>query len=159
MDNQTPNTVTFEWLDDNLEPYCPGKDVCQRACDENCPIRANILGCQLFEEGKVEEAKELFLKAIDSTPDYKFGAAWTNLATICYNQIRIYEAFEAFKNAYCINQDNARAYEGLASTYASLKDFEKAITWCDKYAAKFGEEGIAKKRAKILKLMEENPTP
>lgn len=149
MTNQ--ETPTFKWLDENAEPYCPGKEVCTMACDEKCPIYANCLGCKLGNEGKLEEAKELFKKAIIATPDDKHGVAWTNLALV-YNRLGwAKDAFESFKNAYCINQDNAKAYEGLAASYAALEEYDKAFEWCDKYAAKFGEEGIAKLRGKIMK--------
>lgn len=152
----TEQEPTFEWLDDNLEPYCPGKDVCQRECDESCPIHANKLGYELFVEGKVEEAKELFKKAIVATPDDKYGVAWCNLGTV-YNHLRwAKNAFESFRNAWCINPDNACAYEGLAASYASLEEYDKSLEWCDKYAEKFGEEGIAKLRAKVIKKMKEH---
>ena len=85
MTNQ--NTPTFEWLNENAEPFCPGKEVCTMACDENCPVYANNTGTKLFEEGKIEEAKELFKKAIKLTPDWKNGAAWCNLSTV-YNHLR-----------------------------------------------------------------------
>ena len=151
MTNQSKNTATFKWLDENGEPYCPGQKECGMKCSEECPIQANYLGRELGEAGKMEEAKELFKKAIDNTPDYKYGVAWTNLATV-YNRLGwARDAFEAFKNAYCINQGNARAYEGLAASYASLENYDKALEWCDKYAARFGENGIAKLRAKIMK--------
>lgn len=143
------NTPTFEWLDDNLEPYCPGRPTCQEECNL-CPFHINQLGCISLEEGKAEEAKEQFKAAIELSPDWKYGAAWCNLGTV-YKQLRLGgEAFESFKNAYCINPDNARAYEGLAVTYADLGNYEKALQWCDRYAQKFGEEGIAKLRGKIL---------
>ncbi len=151
MTNQEP-TPTFEWLDDNLEPYCPGRPTCQEEC-YLCPVHINEEACILFEDGKLEEAKELFKTAIELTPDWKFGAAWTNLALV-YNRLGwAKDAFESFKNAWCINQDNPRAYEGLAASYACLKEYDKALEWCDKYAAKFGEEGIAKVRAKIMAKM------
>ena len=147
-----PDTPTFEWLDDNLEPYCPGRPTCQEECNL-CPVYINEEACILFEDGKLEEAKELFKTAIELTPDWKFGAAWTNLALV-YNHLGwAKDAFESFKNAWCINQDNPRAYEGLAASYACLKEYDKALEWCDKYAAKFGEEGIAKVRAKIIAKM------
>lgn len=147
------NTPTFEWLDDNLEPYCPGKDVCQRACDETCPIYVNSFGCMLLEEGKKEKAMEVFKVAIDLTPDWRYYAAWCNLGTV-YNCLGCTkDAFEAFMNAYSINQDNARVYEGLAASYANFKDYDKALEWCDMYAKRFGEEGIAKLRGKIVGAM------
>jgi tetratricopeptide (TPR) repeat protein len=151
MNNQEP-TPTFEWLDDNLEPYCPGRPTCQEECCA-CPVHINEEAFLLFDEGKLEEAKEQFKKAIDLTPDWKYGAAWCNLGTV-YNHLGWgSDAFESFKNAWCINPDNPRAYEGLAGSYASFNEYDKALQWCDKYAMKFGEEGIAKLRGKILAKM------
>ena len=147
------NTPTFEWLNDNAEPFCPSKKVCTMECDENCPVYANTIGCRLFEDGKVEDAKEYFKRAIDNTPGYKHGAAWCNLGT-AYNHLSyLKNALESFQNAYGINPGNARAVEGLAASYAALKEYDKALKWCDEYAAKFGEEGIAKLRGKIMKKM------
>lgn len=149
MTNQ--ETPTFKWLDENGEPYCPGKQACTMECDESCPIVANVMGYEAFEKGETEEAKELFKKAIVATPDNKFGSAWSNLAATYMKLGMARDAHESFKNAYCINQDKASAYAGLAVSYAALKEYDKALEWCDKYAAKFGEEDIAKLRGKILK--------
>lgn len=147
-----PDTPTFEWLDDNLEPYCPGRPTCQEEC-YLCPVHINEEACLLFDEGKAEEAKEQFKVAIELTPDWKYGAAWCNLGAV-YNHLRwAKDAFESFKNAWCINQDNAKAYEGLAASYACFEEYDKALEWCDKYAEKFGEEGIAKLRGKIVRAM------
>ena len=149
----TPNPPTFQWLDENAEPYCPGKEACTLVCDENCPVYANNSGYKLFEEGKIEEAKELFKKAIDRTPDYRNSSAWINFATVCNKQGHAKASFEAFKNAYCINPNIDKVYAGLSASYACLEEYDKALEWCDKYAEKFGEEGIAKLKAKIMKKM------
>ena len=149
MTNQEP-TPTFKWLDENGEPYCPGKKECCMECNEECPVYANVLGVALSNVGKFAEAKELFKKAIIATPDDKHGVAWCNLGTAYSRLGWARDAFESFKNAYCINQGYARAYEGLAASYAALEEYDKAFEWCDKYAAKFGEEGIAKVRGKII---------
>ena len=152
----TPDTPTFEWLNDNLEPYCPGKELCHRECDETCPVYANNMGTKLFEEGRIEEAKELFKRAIVATPDDKNGAAWFNLG-LAYNRLGYTrDSFESFKNAWCINPNVACVYEGLAVSYACFKEYDKALEWCDKYAQKFGEEGIAKTREKVIKKMNGN---
>lgn len=151
-----PDTPSFEWLDENLEPYCPGRPTCRGECD-TCPFHINQLGCLLFEEDRAEEAKEHFKVAIELTPDWRYGAAWCNLGT-AYNCLGYAkDAFGSFKNAYCINPDNERAYEGLAASYAALNEFDKALEWCDKYAQKFGKESIAELRGKIVaKIAESN---
>lgn len=152
MDSNNKEKINFEWLDENLEPYCPGRPTCQEEC-YLCPVHINEEACLIFEDGKIEEAKEQFKAAIDLTPDWRYGAAWCNLGTV-YNHLGYAkDAFESFKNAWCINPDNARAYEGLAASYATLEEYDKALEWCDKYAAKFGEEGIAKVRGKIMAKM------
>lgn len=123
----TPDTPTFKWLNENAEPYCPGKEVCTMECNDNCPVYANDCGCKLLLEGRIEEAKILFRKAINNTPDLKYCSAWCNLGTTYKEMGYIRDAFEAYKNAFYINQGNKTVRSGLSSSYVALKNYDKTM--------------------------------
>ena len=106
-----------------------------------CPTHAdsqNNLANIKREQGKIDEATRLYLKALEVTPGPsdphlrvqiypEFAAAHSNLASILQQQCKLQEAILHYKEAIRIAPTFADAYSNMGNTLKELGDVQNAL--------------------------------
>lgn len=77
------------------------------------------------EQGFIEEATRLYLKALEVFPD--FAAAHSNLASVLQQQGKLKEALMHYKEAIRIQPTFADAYSNMGNTLKELQDVSGAL--------------------------------
>lgn len=93
-----------------------------------CPNHAdslNNLANIKREQGYIEEATRLYLKALEVFPD--FAAAHSNLASVLQQQGKLKEALMHYKEAIRIQPTFADAYSNMGNTLKELQDINGAL--------------------------------
>jgi Flp pilus assembly protein TadD len=105
---------------------CPGEVFAQEGA-----VQLNKEGLQAYQAGKLEEAKDLFLKAVKADPsNAKF---WTNLGLALRQLDRPREAAVAYRRANQAQPDYALAYKNLGVALEKLGDNNGAAEAYRKY--------------------------
>lgn len=84
----------------------------------------NYLGKAYLEVGDIRNAKDNFLKSIDSSPNY--AEAYKNLAEVFVIENKTDEAVKNLKQAIEYSPDYLIAYAELGSLYIKVEQFDKA---------------------------------
>lgn len=84
-------------------------------------------GAQLLQNGKIEEAREKFTKAVEVAPDY--SNAYQGLGVTYYLRGRYAEALDEYKRAIEANPSNGDTYYNMACVYALLEKREQAFRY------------------------------
>ena len=74
------------------------------------------------EQGYIEEATRLYLKALEVFPE--FAAAHSNLASILQQQGKLNEALTHYKEAIRIQPAFADAYSNMGNTLKEMHDIQ-----------------------------------
>ncbi|EFP09230.1 CRE-OGT-1 protein [Caenorhabditis remanei] len=97
-------------------------------CFQLCPTHAdsqNNLANIKREQGKIEDATRLYLKALEIYPE--FAAAHSNLASILQQQGKLQDAILHYKEAIRISPTFADAYSNMGNTLKEMGDSSAAI--------------------------------
>lgn len=78
------------------------------------------------KEGKVDQAREAYLKAVEKDP--KYCDAMDNLGQLLRSQGEVTQAISWYRRSLAVKPDNAVAHQNLASAYALQGETDKAVT-------------------------------
>ncbi len=87
----------------------------------------NELGESLFQENKIEEAKHIFLGALER--ENNFLPALNNLGVISFQEGKIKEAISCFNRVLEVKPDDFTALENMGMCLAAEKEFRQAVDW------------------------------
>lgn len=93
-----------------------------------CPTHAdslNNLANIKREQGYIEEATKLYLKALEVFPE--FAAAHSNLASVLQQQGKLTEALNHYQEAIRIQPTFADAYSNMGNTLKEMQDVQNAL--------------------------------
>jgi len=94
-------------------------------------------GIVLVDEGKLDEAEELFLTSLKINPGS--AEAWNNLCAVRVSLKRYKDAIEACKRAIAVEKEFGDAHYNLALAYFNSKNMQQARTQAT-LAVKFGRK-------------------
>ncbi|MDP3181923.1 MAG: tetratricopeptide repeat protein [Desulfobaccales bacterium] len=101
------------------------------ATDKEGAVQLNKEGLKAYQAGNMEEAKDLFLKAVKADPgNAKF---WTNLGLALRQLDRTREAVAAYSRANQAQPDYALPYKNLGVALEKLGDKDGAVEAYLKY--------------------------
>jgi hypothetical protein len=90
-------------------------------------------GEELFQAGKMEEARGLFEHIIQANPlNYE---AMNNMGTVLYRQGDISSAEKYYQNVLALKSDDPDALSNLADLYLNLKRWNDAVSFLKRYLA------------------------
>ncbi len=95
--------------------------------ESNSPEFNCNLGLNCYKCGQYSQAKQYYLKAISSKPDY--AEAYFNLALIYEVEGAITEAIDNYQKAIEYNPDHLNAYNNIGFLLQKEKKFTKAFTY------------------------------
>ncbi len=143
MQVQTPKTTNSERTDlnceiDDIEVYIQGAEAfyaqrkfekaavaCQRIIKVKQDARAyKICGNARQAQGKVEEAKNWYAKAIEIDPD--FAEAYTNLGTLYAQEQEWQPAIVCYKKAIALQPNLASTHRNLARLWTQMGQLSEA---------------------------------
>ena len=90
----------------------------------------NVLGAVIGNQGKLEEAVNYHLKAVEINPSYAEG--YNNLGAALQKLNRLDEAVVNYQRALRLKPNFAEAYNNLAITLKCLNNFDEALINCKK---------------------------
>lgn len=134
--NNIPGVLAFN--PDDIEVYIQGAEsfyaqrkfeqaatACQRVIQVKPDARAyKIWGNARQAQGKVEEAKNWYAKAIELDPD--FAEAYTNLGTIYAQEQQWQSAINFYQKAIALQPNLASTYRNLARVWAQMGQLPEA---------------------------------
>lgn len=88
-------------------------------------------GEELFQSGKLEEARIFFEQIIQANPQHY--EAMNNLGTVFYEQGDILAAEKHYQKAFSLKGDDVDVLSNLADLYINLKRWEDAISFLEHY--------------------------
>ena len=104
------------------EPMELWRDAAMKSAEKARP--QNKLGALLEEQGRLEEAKTRYEKAISIDPSFTF--AYFNLGNVFRKQGRFPDAIDQYERAVAVDAKFAPAYANLGVVYAELGDVDIA---------------------------------
>ena len=93
------------------------------------PLADNLLGAAYMSKGDIEHARESWLNALASKPDYT--PASLNLAKISLSQNKLDEAAEQYEKILKSDPKNLSALVGLAQIAEMKKDFPQMVKYLE----------------------------
>jgi tetratricopeptide (TPR) repeat protein len=87
----------------------------------------NELGESLYQEGKIEEAKQIFKDVLER--ERNLLQALNNLGVISFQERKIQEAMSYFSQVLAISPNDFTALENMGMCLAKEQEFRQAIAW------------------------------
>ena len=111
------------------------------AHDKNNSDAYHLISLIYLVEGKLDEAKNNILSAIELQPE--ISVYHSNYGNILYQSNNLEFAIQEHKRAIKLDKKNFQSFYSLGVVYSHLKNYEKAIEYYKKALSLDGESSVA----------------